>query len=65
MSWNPKELELEVLRRMTPAQKLAAMHSMIRLAYDLKVATLRAAHPDLSDGEVWARACALVAGDRR
>jgi hypothetical protein len=60
---DPQDLEITVLRRMTPAAKLAVMRSLIRLAYELKAASIRAAHPDLPESEVRARTRALVAGD--
>ena len=50
------ELEIEVLRRMTPEQKLAVMRSLIRRAYALKAAGIRALDPELSDQEVQLRA---------
>ncbi len=55
--------ETELLRRMKPAQKLAVMGSLIRQAYELKAAGLRARWPDLSEDEVRARARVLVGGD--
>jgi hypothetical protein len=58
------ELETEVLRRMTPEQKLAVMRSLIRQAYALKAAGIRALDPELSDQEVQLRARAAVGGDR-
>jgi hypothetical protein len=56
--------EIEALRRMTPDAKLAVMRELIRQAYTLKVAGLRALHPELSEEEAWARARELVGGDR-
>jgi hypothetical protein len=58
------DLEVEILRRMTPAKKLAVMTTLIRQAYQLKAAAVRARWPELPPEEVWARARALVAGDR-
>ena len=58
------ERDIEILREMTPEQKLAVMRSLIRQAYALKEAGLRALHPELSQDEVRARAMAAVAGDR-
>lgn len=58
------ERDIEILRQMTPEQKLAVMRSLIRQAYALKEAGVRALHPDLSDDEVQARTRAAVAGDR-
>lgn len=61
---DPQEHETEILRRMTPARKLAVMRALIREAYELKRAGVRISRPDLSEEEVWARACELVGGDR-
>jgi len=58
------EAETAALRRMTPAQKVAVMTALIRQAYELKAAGIRASRPDLSEEEVRARASALVGGDR-
>lgn len=55
--------ETDALRRMTPAQKLTVMHSLIRQAYELKAAALRARWPDMPEREVLARARTLVGGD--
>lgn len=55
--------DIEVLRRMTPAKKLAVMRILIRQAYELKAAGIRARHPDLPEAEVQERARRLVAGD--
>jgi len=55
--------ETEVLRRMTPAAKLAVMQALIRQAWELKAAALRARWPDLSEEEVQARVRVLVGGD--
>jgi len=59
-----QEAELGALRRMTPAQKLNVMRALIRQAYELKAAGIRASRPDLSEEEVRARTSALVGGDR-
>lgn len=59
-----RRAELEALRRMTPQQKLAVMRGLIRQAYELKAAGIRAAHPDLSEEEVRARTRELVGGGR-
>lgn len=55
--------ETDTLRRMSPAQKLAVMHALIRQVFELKAATVRARWPDLSDAEVQERTRELVAGD--
>lgn len=57
------ESDIEILREMTPEQKLAVMRSLIRQAYALKAAGVRVLHPELSEDEVRARARAAVAGD--
>jgi hypothetical protein len=57
------DLEVEILRRMTPAKKLAVMSALIRQAFELKAAVVRAQWPGLPPEEVRARAWALVAGD--
>lgn len=59
-----RERETEILRRMPPGQKLRVMTGLIRQAYVLEAAGIRARHPDLPEAEVWARARAAVAGDR-
>lgn len=46
---------LEILRRQTPAQKLAAIHSLRRTAWSLKAAWIRASEPDLSESDVQAQ----------
>ncbi len=58
------DLEVEALRNMSPAQKLAVMHALIRQAFELKAAAVRARWPDLSEAEVRERAWAMVAGDQ-
>lgn len=55
--------EADTLRRMSPAQKLAVMHALIRQAFELKAAVVRARWPDLPDDEVQERTRAMVAGD--
>lgn len=57
------ERETETLRRMTPAEKLAVMHGLIRQAWELKAAVIRARDPALPESEVRARAWELVGGD--
>lgn len=61
---NAREEDTEALRRMSPAEKLAVMRSLIRQAYALTAAGVRARHPDLPEDEVRARVRTLVAGDR-
>ena len=55
--------ETDALRQMSPAQKLAVMHALIRQAFELKAAMVRARWPGLSDAEVRERTRTLVAGD--
>jgi hypothetical protein len=59
-----REPEYEVLRRMTPGRKLAVMRALIRQAYELKNAAIRAFNPDLPEEEVRALTRRLVGGDR-
>ncbi|CAN5737378.1 hypothetical protein BH23GEM10_BH23GEM10_07230 [soil metagenome] len=59
-----REYEYEILRRMTPAQKLDIMRSLIRQAYELKAAGIRATQPGLSEEQVLALARKLVGRDR-
>jgi hypothetical protein len=61
---NLTDLEVEILRRMTPAKKLAVMTALIRQAYELKAAVVRARWPDMPPEQVRSRAWSLVAGDR-
>jgi len=49
---------------MEPTTKLAVMKSLIRQAYRLKAAGIRASQPRLSEAEVLARTRELVGGDR-
>ncbi|MEQ9569978.1 MAG: hypothetical protein RLN75_07280 [Longimicrobiales bacterium] len=56
--------ELAVLRRMGPARRIAVMHTLIRQAWSLKEAAIRAAEPDLPRDEVRVRARKAVAGER-
>ena len=60
----PDERDIEILRQMTPEQKLAVMRSLIRQAYALKAAGMRALHPELTEEEIEQRTKAAVAGDR-
>lgn len=56
--------DTDILRRMSPAEKLAVMHALIRQAWELKAAAIRAQRPDLSEPAVQARAWELVGGER-
>jgi hypothetical protein len=55
--------DTEAVRRMTPEKKLAVMHALIRQAWELKAAVVRAREPMLAESEVRARAWESVAGD--
>ncbi len=46
------ELELEILRRMSPTDKLNAMQTLWRQAWDLKAAGVRWLHPDWTEAQV-------------
>ena len=45
--------EFEILRRMTPRQKLDVMNGMIGQAVELKEAWLRTTEPNLDEPEIW------------
>lgn len=45
-------IHLAILRRMTPAEKWNEFCKMRRLAWDLKAAAMRMAHPDWTDAQV-------------
>lgn len=47
---------------MTPEEKLAVLDGMVREAYALKAAGIRAAHPEWPEEKVRTRARELVAG---
>ena len=55
--------ETDLLRRMRPARKLDVMHALIRQAYELKAAALRARWPDMPECEVLGRTRTMVGGD--
>lgn len=61
---DPHEREYETLLRMTPAKKLGVLRSLIRQAYALKLAGIRALHPELSEEEAWTLTLRQVGGDR-
>lgn len=58
------ERETETLRGMTPAEKLAVMHGLIRQAWELKAGVIRARDPELPEPQVQARAWELVGSER-
>lgn len=55
--------EIEILRAMGPAEKLAVMQALIRQAFDIKAAALRSRWPKMSEEEVRSRTRSLVGGD--
>lgn len=57
-------IEVEALRRMSAAQKLAVMTSLIREAYRLKAAWIRLNEPGLSEQDLHQRVLEAIAGDR-
>lgn len=60
---HPLEQDTETVRSMTPEEKLAVMHALIRQAWELKAAVIRASEPGLSERQVRERAWMLVGGD--
>jgi len=52
MSPSVLERQLEVVRAMTPEQKIRASEALYLAAWDLKAAWLRSQHPDLPDDEI-------------
>jgi hypothetical protein len=61
---NSPSPETDALRRMSAAQKLAVMTSLIREAYRLKGAWIRLNEPGLSEQEVRKKLREAMAGDR-
>lgn len=57
--------ELEILRSMTPEQKLDVMHGLIRTGLELKEAGIRALEPDLDDEGVRRKLLQILARGRR
>ena len=56
--------DLEAVRCLSPSKKLAVMKALIRQAYQVKAAAIRARWPHLDEQEVQARTRALIAGER-
>ncbi len=56
--------EYERLREMSPAQKLAVMHSLIRQGLELKAAGIRARRPELTEEEVRTRLREIISRER-
>lgn len=54
------EIELEILRAMTPDQKLAALRGLWQTAWDFAAAGLRTRHPELSEHEIRTRVRAVL-----
>jgi hypothetical protein len=59
-----ESMEVEALRRMSAAQKLAVMTSLIREAYRLKRAWIRLSEPGLSEVDLRRKVLEAMAGDR-
>lgn len=57
-----RDAETEILRALTPEQKIAAMQGLIQTAFDLKAAWLRTRYPTMDEGDIEARAAGLVTG---
>jgi len=58
----PVDQDLEALRKLSPATKLAVMNGLIRQALELKTAWVRSTAPHLSQEEALRRARDLVIG---
>lgn len=56
------DAETAILRRLTPARKLAVMHALWRQAWDLKAAGLRRQHPGWSVEQVNTRVREIFRG---
>ena len=57
-----EQIETAILRRMTPAQKVAVMHALWRQAWDLKAAGVRRQHPEWTSPQVHARVRDIFGG---
>ena len=57
-----EEIETAILRRMTPAQKLAVMHTLWRQAWNLKAAGVRMQYPEWTGEQVAARVREIFRG---
>jgi hypothetical protein len=56
--------DIESVRGMRPEEKLRVMNALIRQAWELKVAVIRAREPGISESEIRARAWKMVGGER-
>jgi len=52
MSTSVLERQQELMRAMSPEQKIRASEALYRAAWDLKAAWLRSQHPDLSEADI-------------
>jgi hypothetical protein len=52
MTASVADRQLELLRAMTPEQKIRASEALYLAAWDLKAAWLRGQHPDLPEAEI-------------
>ena len=57
-----RERDIDAVRQLSPATKLAVMHGLIRQALELKVAWIRSTEPHLDEKETRQRAQELVIG---
>ena len=57
-----ERVETEILRRMTPTQKLAVMHALWHQAWNLKTAGVCMQHPEWTTEEVAARVREIFRG---
>jgi len=57
-----QEIETAILRRMTPARKLAVMQALWRQAWDLTVAGVRLRHPQWTSQQIQARSREIFRG---
>lgn len=57
--------ELEILRSMTPAQKLDVMRGLLRTGLELKEAGIRALEPELDDDGVRRKLREILARGQR
>lgn len=55
----PSDTYVEILRRQTPSQKVAAIHTLRRTAWEMKAAWIRHCEPLLPEQEVQQRVRAI------
>ena len=57
-----EQIETAIIRRMTPARKLAVMHALWRQAWELKASGVRWQRPDWTREQVQARVREIFRG---